>query len=106
MAVSRRGLSLFLLFIGVIMIQKIYRWDGHYFVTQLTQQDCTDDPVLTQVFLNMETYLSNAQSGARRFFLYLFGSIVIAFNIGGLLNMKNRMIGLGFEADDRKKPNE
>lgn len=84
------------------MIQCIYGWDGHSLVTQLNQQECTSDPVLDQVFLDMETYLSDAQSIKRKVFLYLFGLIVIIFNIGGLLNMKNRMEKLGFEAKATK----
>lgn len=35
MSIGRRILSLFLLLIGFIMIQKIYKWDGHDEVTMI-----------------------------------------------------------------------
>jgi len=51
----------------------------------------------------MEEYLGNAQSTARKVFLYLFGLMVLIFSIAGLLNNKNRMIKLGFEEPDVKE---
>ena len=48
----------------------------------------------------MDTYLSNAQSTVRKLFLFLFGIVVVAFNIIGLVNTKNRMKKLGFDLND------
>ena len=103
MSKARRILSLFLLLIGFIMIQKIYRWDGHDIVTKIAENDCFDNAVLQQLFMQMEEYLGNAQSTARKVFLYLFGLMVLIFSIAGLVNNKNRMIKLGFEEADPKE---
>lgn len=53
--------------------------------------------------MQMEEYLGNAQSTARKVFLYLFGLMVLTFSIAGLVNNKNRMIKLGFEEADPKE---
>ena len=48
----------------------------------------------------METYLTNAQSTARKVFLYLFGLVAFSFSAIGLVNNKRRMINLGYEKEE------
>ena len=80
----RRGLGVFMQIFAIVMIQFIYSWDAHDPIVTLSENSCTDDPILEATFDHMKEYLANAQSGARRVFFYLFLVIIVVSNLGGL----------------------
>jgi len=85
----------------VIFIQMIYSWDSHDPIQTLSDDNCTDDPILEATFDHMKNYMAHAQNTGRRVMFFILLSIVIAFNLGGFF-FKMKILDPFYKKDEKK----
>lgn len=97
----RRIFAIIFQIMTVIFIQMIYSWDAHDPIQTLSDNNCTDDPILEATFDHMKNYMLDAQNTGRRVVFFLLLSIIIVLNLGGIF-FKMKILDPFYKKDEKK----